>query len=161
MRPVLKRVFFVWGTLLVGLLLSILPVPAFLEPFRPDWLTAIVLYWVIALPHRVNVGFAWCAGLLLDILLGSTIGVRALAMAIVAYIAATQFQRLRNYSVGQQSIVIGLFVLLSKLTVLWSEQLFNAGHVSMYHLWSVASTMLLWPWIFLVLRKIRRQVQIT
>ncbi len=161
MHRKLYHLFWVWGTLFLGLLLSILPVPHVLEPFRPDWVTAIVLYWVIALPHRVNIGIAWTVGLLLDVLLGSIIGLRALSMTIIVTIAVSQFQRLRNYSVSQQSILIGLLVLLSKFLMLWGESFFNTGQLDVYYLWSVISTMLFWPWIFLVLRKMRQQLQIT
>nr|MBP8221035.1 rod shape-determining protein MreD [Aeromonadaceae bacterium] len=91
----------IYLTILLALLLSILPMPALLDTYRPDWVALVVLYWVIALPHRVNIGTAWVAGLLLDILLGSTLGVRALSMAIMAYVAAMQFQKIRNFSVWQ------------------------------------------------------------
>ena len=115
------------GHIRFGLFLSLLPVPEMLEPFRPDWVTAILLYWVIALPHRVSVGYAWCMGLFLDVLLGSTMGLRAFSLSVVAYIASVQCQRLRNYSVGQQAIVIGLLVLLSKLLTFWGEHALNAS----------------------------------
>lgn len=161
MKETLKRIFLLWSTLGFGLLLSLLPVPEMLEPFRPDWVTAILVYWVIALPHRVSVGYAWCMGLFLDVLLGSTMGLRAFSLSIVAYIASVQCQRLRNYSVGQQAIVIGLLVLLSKLLTLWAEHTLKANPVTFYYLWSVVSTMLLWPWIFFILRKIRRQLQLS
>lgn len=98
----------IYLTILLALLLTILPLPAIIDPYRPDWLTLVIVYWVIALPHRVNVGTAWIAGLLLDILMGSTLGVRALALAIMAYVAAMQFQKVRNFSVWQQAVVVGI-----------------------------------------------------
>ena len=43
-----------------------MPLPSLLDAYRPDWVALVVLYWVIALPHRINIGTAWVAGLLLD-----------------------------------------------------------------------------------------------
>lgn len=150
----------IYLTILLALLLAIVPLPAILDPYRPDWLVLVVLYWVIALPHRVNVGTAWIAGLSLDILLGSTLGVRALAMAIMAYVAAMQFQKIRNFSVWQQAVVVGIITLLGQLTVFWAEHLFAVVTMNYRMFWSCLSTTLLWPWVFLLLRKMRRKYHI-
>ena len=150
----------IYLTILLALLLTILPLPAIIDPYRPDWLTLVIVYWVIALPHRVNVGTAWIAGLLLDILMGSTPGVRALALAIMAYVAAMQFQKVRNFSVWQQAVVVGIISLLGQLTVFWAEHLFAVVTMNYRMFWSCLSTTLLWPWVFLSLRKLRRKFHI-
>lgn len=150
----------IYLTILLALLLTILPLPAIIDPYRPDWLTLVIVYWVIALPHRVNVGTAWIAGLLLDILMGSTLGVRALALAIMAYVAAMQFQKVRNLSVWQQAVVVGIISLLGQLTVFWAEHLFAVVTMNYRMFWSCLSTTLLWPWVFLSLRKLRRKFHI-
>ena len=150
----------IYLTLLCGLLLSIVPLPAAIDPFRPDWLTLVVLYWVIALPHRVSVGTAVVAGFLLDLLLGSTLGVRALAFSIMVYVAAMQYQQLRTFSVWQQAIVVGIISLLGQLTIFWAEHLFAVVTFDQRLLWGSVSTMLFWPWVFLWLRKVRRKYRI-
>ena len=150
----------IYLTILLALLLAIVPLPAIIDPYRPDWLTLVIVYWVIALPHRVNVGTAWIAGLSLDILLGSTLGVRALALAIMAYVAAMQFQKIRNFSVWQQAVVVGIISLLGQLTVFWAEHLFAVVTMNYRMFWSCLTTTLLWPWVFLLLRKIRRKFHI-
>ncbi|MBP8080274.1 MAG: rod shape-determining protein MreD, partial [Aeromonas sp.] len=107
LQPASGRIW-IWISILLALCLSILPLPFQFEPFRPDWLAMVLIYWALALPHRANVGTAWVAGLLLDVLLGSTLGVRAMAMAITTYLAAFQFQKIRNFSLWQQALIIGL-----------------------------------------------------
>ena len=150
----------IYLTILCGLLLSIVPLPTAIDPFRPDWLTLVVLYWVIALPHRVSVGTAVVAGFLLDLLLGSTLGVRALALSIMVYVAAMQYQQLRTFSVWQQAIVVGIISLLGQLTIFWAEHLFAVVTFDQRLLWGSVSTMLFWPWVFLWLRKVRRKYRI-
>ncbi len=150
----------IYLTILLSLVLSILPLPSLLDMYRPDWVALVVLYWVIALPHRVNIGTAWVAGLLLDILLGSTLGVRALSMAIMAYIAAMQLQQIRNFSVWQQALVIGCVNLLGQLSIFWAEHLFGVASLNYRLFWTSLSTAVLWPGTFLLLRKLRRKFRI-
>ncbi|WP_107850955.1 rod shape-determining protein MreD [Oceanimonas marisflavi] len=148
-------------SLALALMLSILPLPDPIAPFRPDWLLITLLYWSIALPHRANVGTAFVAGLLLDLLLGSVLGVRALALVIPVYLAASQFQRMRNYSVWQQAFVVGALVMLNKLLIFWTAYLNRDIQVDYHYFWSIVSSMVFWPWIFLLLRKCRRQFSLT
>ncbi|WP_116474442.1 rod shape-determining protein MreD [Zobellella maritima] len=153
----LKGRLVVISSLLLALILSILPLPGLVAPFRPDWLLVIMLYWVLALPHRANVGTAWVVGLLLDLLLGSTLGVHALALVIPVYLAAAQFQRLRNYSVWQQAFIIGALALLNKLIIFWASYIDRDIQLDYHYFWSIISSMVIWPWVFLLLRKCRRQ----
>ena len=159
LQPASGRLW-IWLSILLALSLSILPLPIQLVPFRPDWLAMVLVYWALALPHRVNVGSAWVAGLLLDVLLGSTLGVRAMAMAIMVYLAAFQFQKIRNFSVWQQALIMGGLTLVGKVTVFWAEHLFSRANLNVGYFWSTLSTMFLWPWVFLVLRQLRRHFSI-
>ncbi|MGO1246367.1 MAG: rod shape-determining protein MreD [Oceanisphaera sp.] len=146
------------GSLLLALVLSILPLPELIAPFRPDWLLMALVYWSIALPHRANVGTAFFAGLLLDVLLGSVLGMHALALVIPTYLAASQFQRMRNYSVWQQSFVLGALAILNKLLVFWVAYMSRDIQLDYHYFWSIVSTMVFWPWVFLLLRKCRRHL---
>ncbi len=148
------------GSFFVALILAIIPLPPLADLLRPDWILVCVFYWTIALPHRSNVGVAFVVGLILDILLGSTLGVRALALSIVAYIAATNFTRLRNFSVWQQALVVGGLTGLAKLVVFWAEYLVQDIQLPVGYFYPLISTTLTWPWIFLLLRKLRRQWKI-
>ncbi|WP_026960032.1 MULTISPECIES: rod shape-determining protein MreD [Aliagarivorans] len=149
------------ASLFIALLLTIIPLPLGVDAYRPDWLLLCLVYWTIALPHRVNVGVAFTVGLILDLLLGSTLGVRALAMSIVVYLAASNFTRLRNFSVWQQAMVIGLLAAVSKLVVFWAEYLVNVVHMPENYFHSIITSVVVWPWVFLLLRKLRRQWKVT
>ena len=145
LEPASGRIW-IWISILLALSLSILPLPFEFDPFRPDWLAMGLIYWV--------------AGLLLDVLLGSTLGVRAMAMAITTYLAAFQFQKIRNFSLWQQALIIGGLSLVGKMTVFWAEHLFSQASLNFSYFWSTLTTMLIWPWVFLVLRKVRRRFNI-
>ena len=158
-RP--QRTMVIAITLLIAAVLSILPLPVALEAWRPEWVLCVLLYWVVALPHRVNIGTAFVIGLLVDVLLGSTLGVRALAFSVVTYIAAANFHLIRNFSVWQQALIVGALLLLGKFVVFWAEHLAAAAIWNLAFFFSPLPSMLIWPWLFLLLRRVRRQFQVS
>jgi rod shape-determining protein MreD len=120
----------------------------------------ITCYWVLALPHRVNVGSALVVGLLWDLMLGSTLGVRGLMMSILCYIIALNFQMLRNLSLWQQAVIIAVLTLVGKLVEFWAEYLVSEITFDPQQLWAILLNFLLWPWLFLLLRRVRRKFSI-
>jgi rod shape-determining protein MreD len=148
-------------SIIAALVLQIMPMPLVVDQFRPDWVFLVLAYWSLALPNRVNVGVAFFNGLVLDILLGTTLGVHSLAMCISIFVLAANYQRLRNYSVWQQSVVIGILAALYHLVVFWLQHMITDIYFLFTYLWPVLTSMLIWPWLFLLLRKIRRQLRIT
>jgi rod shape-determining protein MreD len=114
----------------------------------------------LALPSRVNVISAWVLGFILDVLLGSTLGVHAGAMAIAVYIVAGNFQKIRNFSVWQQALIVGVLSALYHLIVFWLQRFLTDAVFLPSYLYPVFTTIILWPWAFLLLRKIRRNFRI-
>lgn len=147
-------------TLLIAVMASIMPLPLSVDAFRPDWVLIVLMYWCMALPGRVNIITAWVMGFLLDVLLGSVLGVHAAAMAIAVYIVAENFQKIRNFSIWQQALITGVLAALYHLVVFWLQRfLIDATFLTSY-LYPVISTIILWPWIFYLLRKVRRHFSI-
>lgn len=147
-------------TFLVALMASIMPLPLSVDAFRPDWVLVVLLYWCLALPARVNVISAGVMGFILDVLLGSTLGVHAGAMAIAIYIVAGNFQKIRNFSLWQQSMIVGVLSALYHLIVFWLQRFLTDAVFLPNYLYPVITTIILWPWAFLLLRKIRRNFRI-
>ena len=61
-------------TFIVALVLTIVPLPDGLAQVRPDWVGLVLIYWCLALPDRVSVGYGFMLGLLTDVLTGTLLG---------------------------------------------------------------------------------------
>lgn len=152
--------FVIWITIIVSLMLTIMPLPIGFDEFRPNWTLLVLIYWVLALPNRVNVLFAWLIGFIIDVLLGSVLGVNAFATALVVYVTANNFQKIRNFSLLQQSLIVGVFITLYHLSVFWVQRFVIDVDFSISYLKPVLTSIPMWPVVFLLLRKIRRQFQV-
>lgn len=149
------------GTFLVGLTLSQLPLPDMFEWGRPEWVPMILIYWVMALPHRVGLVSAWVLGLMLDLLTGTTLGLNALALTLIAFLTLLIHQRLRVFPLWKQALMIMVLVGINQLTFHWMQAIVgNARDNFMFMLPSVISA-LLWPCVFVLLRSIRRTFRVT
>ncbi|WP_032094813.1 MULTISPECIES: rod shape-determining protein MreD [unclassified Alteromonas] len=155
-----KRNVIIWGSIIIALVLQIVPLPIQADVYRPDWVLVVLAYWSMALPNRVNVGVAFITGVAMDILMGTTLGIHSLGLSVSIYILAANYQRLRNYSVWQQAIIIGLLSSLYHLLTFWVQHLLTDIYFQVDYLWPVAASMVLWPWVFWLLRKTRRQFSI-
>ncbi|KKO44946.1 rod shape-determining protein MreD [Arsukibacterium ikkense] len=151
---------FIYLTLLVALLLTVMPMPQQVKLFRPDWALLVVLYWTMALPGRVNILTAFLLGFLTDVLIGTVLGVNALAFSVVTFIVAVNHLKIRNFSVIQQALLIGLFLALYHLLLFWLSHFLTGVYFLPAYLWPVLTGMLVWPWLFWLLRRYRRQFKI-
>jgi rod shape-determining protein MreD len=143
-------------------LLSVLPLPPWLESFRPAWPVMFVIYWVMALPHRVGMLTAWIVGFFLDVLEGALLGLNAVALATVAYLTLSLYQRLRMFTPIQQSgtvmVIAGIYQLLTFWVLTASNQ---ATPPDLMFLASAISSALFWPFVFVGLRSARRSFRVT
>ncbi|MBU2870295.1 rod shape-determining protein MreD [Colwellia sp. E2M01] len=147
-------------TLLIALIASIMPMPLGVDVFRPDWVLIILVYWCLALPNKVNIVTAWVMGFILDVLLGSVLGVHACAMALSIYIVVVNFQKIRNFSVSQQALIIGVLSAQYHLVVFWLQRFLTDAVFLPNYLYPVITSIILWPWLFLLLRRVRRHFKI-
>lgn len=147
-------------SLVVAIILTLLPMPDWTVWFRPAWVLMVLIYWIIMYPYRVNVGTAWIVGILMDVLNGTLLGEHALALTLVAYFVARMHSQLRMYPLIQQGLWVFMFVLLYQF-ILFCVQGFIGELPRTWLYWSSSATsMLLWPWVFTIMRDFGRRFKL-
>ena len=146
---------------ILAFMLTAMPLPDWALAWRPCWVAMVLIYWCMALPNRVSTGTAWLLGLLIDVLQGTLLGMNALGFALIAYFVQTSYQRLRVYPLTQQSLVIGFFLAMYLLISLWIRGVSDDPKVTWDYWMPLVTSMLLWPWLFIVLRDMRRKFHVT
>jgi rod shape-determining protein MreD len=147
-------------TLVAGLLLTLMPLPEWARPFRPQWYSLVLIYWVMAVPERVGVGSAWLFGILVDVLTGTLLGQHALGLSVIAFVVLKVHRQIRLFPLWQQSLAIFSLLMLERLLAAW---IIGASHQPFpdYRYWlAPAVGMLLWPWAYIVLRDLRRRFRV-
>jgi rod shape-determining protein MreD len=146
---------------IVAMMLAMLPLPEWSEYARPEWATMVLIYWCMALPNRVGVGIGWLTGLFLDVIHGAVLGQYALALALIAYFTLTLHRRLRVYPLVQQSLVVMMLILLQQLLITWIKGFLGQPPDSLAYWLPSLTSMLLWAWVFIILRDLRRHFRVS
>lgn len=134
-------------SVIVVLLGTIVPLPVWLAPARPDWAVLLVVYWVLRVPHDFGIASAWLVGVLLDVLTGGLIGRHALALAVVAYAALLLRQRLVHYTLIQQASIVLLLCATDQILVGWVQSL--AGHPTQSLIFLMGSLTAAFCWLLI------------
>ena len=149
------------SSLFFALFLSLLPMPEWVAWIKPAWVLMTLIYWSMMVPTRIGIGFAWTTGLIVDLVQGSLLGEHALAYMIVIYFVSRIHIRLRIYPQIQQSFMICMFVLIYQFIIFCVQGFI--GELPNSHLYwlSPLTSMLFWPWIYLLLRSYGRWLRIS
>ncbi len=152
-----KKIFYIF--LALGLVLSLVQLPAYLQPFRLPWISLVLIYWALELPRSVTLGLAFSLGLLMDVLLSSLLGLHALQWVLLVFLVTQYSSRIRFAPIWQQAITVFL-LLLSERLILLIVLIFTGEQVFNMQLWMPALTgALLWPWLFLLMSRLRQREQ--
>jgi rod shape-determining protein MreD len=91
---------------LVALILTVLPLPWWLDVARPAFLVLTVIYWSVNAPRAGGLAIGFFAGLMLDVFQGPVLGEHALALSLITYIAVREHQRIRSKPAIQQALIV-------------------------------------------------------
>jgi rod shape-determining protein MreD len=145
------------GTFLVAILLTLLPMPVWTVWLRPAWVMMVLIYWAMVVPYQVSIGTAWIVGILLDVLNGTLLGEHAVALTVVTYFVLRMHAQLRMYPMLQQGLWVFLFALIYQLILYCIQGVIGELPKTWLYWSSSVTSMLLWPWIFILLRDYRRR----
>lgn len=158
--PRSRNLWVIWVSFALALLLSVAPMPAFMETGRPLWLALFLTAWTLALPHRVGMTTAWVLGLAADVLYGTLLGQNALILTFITFLVLSLHQRLRMFPMWQQSLVLLVVFGLAQLVQLWLNALTGNRPPTLLFILPALVSALLWPWVYGALRLIRQRLSV-
>ncbi len=145
----------------VAVMLTALPLPDWAVNWRPAWVALVLIYWCMAVPDRVGISVAWFMGLILDVQQSTILGQNALGLICIAYITIKSYQRMRVAPLAQQAVLICFYLLFYELIMLLITGYLGKGTSDWTYWMPAISSMFLWPWLFIILRDLRRKFQIS
>ena len=151
----------IYASLTVALVLMILPLPDWAQIYRPNWMALVLIYWSMALPKRVGLWFAFFSGIVLDTSLGTLLGQHTLALVVVIFFNMNFYQRIRVLALTQQAIYVFALLLINQVVVAWVEGIMGRPTPILAYFGAPLVGMLIWPWVFVVLRDIRRKAMLS
>ena len=147
-------------TIMVAVLLSLLPLPDFLLPFKPYWVALVVIYWSLETHDMIRMGLAFIIGLVVDILSGSLMGLHALSLVVMVFLIQRFRSRLRFFPPWQQALsVLGLLV-NDRIILIWITALLGEPLPTWKYWLPPLVGMALWPWLFLLLDRTRARTRL-
>ncbi len=148
------------ATFLIAFILTVLPLPGWADSLRPQWHTLVLIYWIMALPHRVGVLTGWLVGIVVDVMTGTLLGQHALSLGLIAFITYKLHLRIRLFPLWQQSLSVLVLLLVEKLVSIWVMGATSIPAPALGFWIPPFVGMLLWPWVYIVLRDLRRKFHV-
>ncbi len=150
-------------SVLLAFVLNAMSLPELLRVWRPEFVLMTCLYWVIHATPRFGMGRAWIAGLLMDVLTQTPLGVHAFAYLLVAAIAWRGAVPLRMVGLVQEGLAVAGLMLLAisaEQLLLWIVGAPDGGSMGLAAWGGLLPSLVLWPVVAFLLDRLRRGVEI-
>ena len=154
-RDSASRRFPVIITLVVGLMLTIMPLPDAIEAFRPDWLALLMIFWAMQLPRTWSVGSAWIVGIVLDVSYGTLLGQHALALCAITFATVRFHLLMRVFPLSQLSATVFALLALYQFILFWVNGVAGVSAPSVVYWGPVITGTLIWPFFYMFMSGVR------
>lgn len=129
------------------LILSIIPIPAILNEFRPPWICMLILYLQCFLPRYFNLSLVMILGLCQDVLLSTVMGEHAFALLCFSWIVSTKSRRFQFFSIFQQMALTGFCCFIYQAILVLIDIASGFHFILWKPLITGLSAIILWPWV--------------
>lgn len=147
---------FIWGTILLVWLISLLPWRMW--ALAPDVLLLVITFWCLHEPRHVSMLAAFIFGLLMDVHDVGLLGAQALTYTLAAYGTLLLSRRILRFNVIVQTVhLIPVFVISSAAAQLPLAWLVGEWEGWVW-LWSALFTVALWPLVDVLLLMPQRRL---
>lgn len=147
-------------SVLVAMMLTILPLPDWATAFWPNWIGMTIVYWSLHASHRVSIGTAWTAGLILDTLKGSILGQHTLALTVLSFLTVKFHLRIRVFPMGQQTLTVFALLAVYEFLLFWVDGIVGVAALGLNRWGPVISSAIMWPVVASLLNLIQRRLRV-
>lgn len=142
-------------TLVVGLMLTIMPLPEVAKVFHPDWLALLLIFWAMQLPRTWSVGTAWIIGIVLDVSYGTLLGQHALALSVIVFVTVRFHLLMRVFPLSQLGATIFALLALYQFILFWVNGVAGVTAPMIVYWAPVITGTAVWPFLYMFLSGVR------
>ncbi|MEA3405690.1 MAG: rod shape-determining protein MreD [Pseudomonadota bacterium] len=141
---------------LLGLVIDTMMIMQQGSILAPPFSLLILLYWTAQFIKNTHFISAFILGLLMDAMLQTTLGAHSLIFIVLTFIMLRYRLLFRSHSVLQQALVIGFYLLFYQfLSLVMFSPALDEEQTLLFWLMP-AVTMVVWPFVALILRWLTR-----
>jgi rod shape-determining protein MreD len=146
-------------TIILAIMLTVMPLPDWADPFRPDWVALTLVYWAMMLPRTWSIGSAWIVGIVLDVAQGTILGQHALALCFIIFITVRFHLLMRVFPMQQLTATVFAILTLYQFILFWINGVAGID-VPLVDYWGpVISGTILWPFVMALLSSVGMRTQ--
>jgi rod shape-determining protein MreD len=146
-------------TIILSLMLTVVPLPDWATPFRPDWVALTLIYWAMMMPRTWSVGSAWIIGVVLDVAQGTILGQHALALCFIVFVTVRFHLLMRVFPMQQLTATVFAILAIYQFILFWINGVAGVDVPAVNYWGPVISGTILWPVVVMLLRGVRVGVQ--
>jgi len=155
-----RGLWVIYVSLAIAMTTMLLPLQLEWRFLRPDIVALTLFYWALALPHRVGVATAFTVGLAQDLIEGAPLGLSSLGLMIATLLLLLNYQRIRQFDVLQQSLMMLFLMMLSSAIEMWLRNAINFPVQSWSVMLGLVFSVMLWVPLRHLLRSVRRYYEV-
>ena len=133
------------GSIILALMLTMVPLPASIDTYRPDWVALVLIYWTMMLPQSYSVGIAWLVGLLLDVAQGTLLGQHALALVVIIFLTSRFHLLMRVFPMSQLTATVFALLTVYQFLLFWINGVAGVAAPAASYWAPVITGTLFWP----------------
>ena len=143
------------SSMLLALALTIMPLPASIETFRPDWVMLMLIYWAMAAPEKYSVGTAWLIGIVVDVAQGTLLGQHALTMCVIVFVTIRFHLQMRVFPLMQLTLVVMALLGVYQFLLFWINGVAGVSAPATVYWGPVITGTLVWPALSMFMNGLR------
>ncbi|MDJ0759890.1 MAG: rod shape-determining protein MreD [Woeseiaceae bacterium] len=142
-------------SVLAALALTIMPLPAAIEDFRPDWVMMMLIYWAMVAPQKYSVGTAWLIGIVMDVAQGTMLGQHALTMCLIVFVTIRFHLQMRVFPLTQLTLTVMAMLSAYQFLLFWINGVAGVTAPATVYWGPVITGTLIWPALSMFMNGLR------